>query len=192
MSHSLSAFLNLDDSYTVLDTETTGLPDEAGPPGIVSLGMTLVEDREISDSREFRVRPYRKINVEAQRIHGITNDEADRFPPISAYWQEISSWLNDRTIVIHNANFDWPIVQFHIEHFQLAPLRERTIFCSQKSAIEFAGENDIPMSSRGPSLDDLSQFLGITSLRKGGIHGAEIDTRQTALVVEALRKLAYT
>ena len=66
---------------------------------------------------------------------------------------------------------------------------EYAIFCSQKSAIRFAEEKGIRMSKRGPSLDSLTAYLNIDSLRVDGIHGAEIDTRQTALVVEGLRKL---
>jgi len=43
-------------------------------------------------------------------------------------------------------------------------------------------------SSRGPSLDRLSEFLGVKSLREEieGIHGAEIDARMTAGAVVKL------
>ena len=34
-------FTQLPDNYIVLDTETTGLPDEQGLPDIVSLGLTV-------------------------------------------------------------------------------------------------------------------------------------------------------
>ncbi len=37
----LWAFKALPESYVVLDTETTGLFDEQGAPGIVSLGLAL-------------------------------------------------------------------------------------------------------------------------------------------------------
>jgi DNA polymerase-3 subunit epsilon len=41
-------FTQLPDDYTVLDTETTGLPDENGPPDIVTLGLTVVINRAIA------------------------------------------------------------------------------------------------------------------------------------------------
>jgi len=45
-------------------------------------------------------------------------------------------------------------------------------------------------SSRGPSLNRLSEFLGVKSLRKeiDGVHGAEIDARMTA---ESIIKLKF-
>lgn len=190
MSETLSAFLALPSSYIVLDTETTGLPDELGPPGIVTLGLTEVQNNEIRSSIEFKLKPYRSIKEEAQKIHGITNEEADKFTSLESKWFEIKQFLDNKTIIIHNASFDWPIILFHIEKFHLSPLEGTIVFCSQKSSIPFAMENKIPMSSRGPSLDSLSEYLGITSLRVNGLHGAEIDTRQTAMVVEQLRKLA--
>ena len=47
-------FTQLPDDYIVLDTETTGLPDENGPPDIVTLGITVVRNRAIAESVEFK------------------------------------------------------------------------------------------------------------------------------------------
>lgn len=190
MRQSLKAFAELPDSYVVLDTETTGLPDEEGQPGIVTLGLTKVVDRIPTESVEFKLKPYRTINPEAEKIHGISNKEADSFQAFDKGWPSIKPWLDDQVIVIHNKSFDWPIIEFHIEHFQCQSALPIRIFCSQKSAIEFAEEEGIPMSNRGPSLDDLTTYLNLKSYREDGIHGAKIDTIQTAYVVEALRKQA--
>ena len=189
MSDTLQPFLSLPDSYVVLDTETTGLPDKEGPPGIVTLGLAQVQNHKILNSLEFKLKPYRKINDEARRIHGISNTEAAGFNDISIKWPDIKGYLDNKCIVIHNAAFDWPIIEFHMRKYNLEPVHNPSIFCSQKSAIPFAEENGIPMSKRGPSLDDLSEYLNIASLRENGIHGAGRDARQTAFVVEALRKL---
>lgn len=192
MIECLKPFINLPESYVVLDTETTGLPDNDGPPGIVTLGITEVDNRSIADSVEYKLKPYRPINREAQEIHGISDEEANSFPDISSKWPKIQAFLDKNCIVIHNASFDWPIIEYHIDKFNLAAPGDISIFCSQKSAIRFAEEKGIPMSTRGPSLDSLTAYLNIDSLRVGGIHGAEIDTRQTALVVEGLRTLGET
>ncbi len=50
-------FTQLPDDYIVLDTETTGLRDGNGPPDIVTLGITVVRNREIAKSIEFETRP---------------------------------------------------------------------------------------------------------------------------------------
>ena len=63
-------FTQLSDDYIVLDTETTGLPDENGLPDIVTIGITLVRNREIAESVEFKTRPQKRISEEAQSIHG--------------------------------------------------------------------------------------------------------------------------
>ncbi len=190
MRESLRAFLELPDNYVVLDTETTGLPDEEGQPGIVTLGLTQVVNRNINESIEFKLRPYREIKKEAEKVHGISNEQAKKFPAFDKEWPLIKSWLDKKVVVIHNKNFDWPIIEFHVGYYKCTPPLPIEIFCSQKSAIEFAIEEKIPMSLRGPSLDDLTAYLNLESFRKDGLHGAKNDTIQTAYVVEGLRNLA--
>ncbi|MEZ5574062.1 MAG: exonuclease domain-containing protein, partial [Halioglobus sp.] len=69
-------FTQLPDDYVVLDTETTGLSGENIIPDIVTLGITVVRNQEMSESIEFETRPQRRISEEAQSIHGITNEQA--------------------------------------------------------------------------------------------------------------------
>ena len=187
MRESLRLFAELNDSYTVLDTETTGLPDELGFPGIVTLGLVKVEEGLVSESIEFKVKPYRKINLDAEKIHGISNEVANTFQPFDQQWPQIKPWLDGQIIVIHNKSFDWPIIEFHVVHYRCEPPTPIDVFCSQKAAIEFASEEEIPMSTRGPSLDNMSSYFGIKSMRVNGIHGAKVDAMQTALVIEQLR-----
>ena len=56
-SELLWIFTQLPDDYIVLDTETTGLRDGNGSPDIVTLGITVVRNREIAKSIEFETRP---------------------------------------------------------------------------------------------------------------------------------------
>lgn len=64
------------------------------------------------------------------------------------------------------------------------------VFCSQRAAIPWAQAKNLTCSHRDPSLDLLTEVLGVEDLRaKGdGIHGAEIDSRQAAKIVEKMRK----
>lgn len=190
MRESLRHFAEMTGSYTVLDTETTGLPDWQGQPGIVTLGLVHVENGKLTESVEFKINPYRSISLEAEKIHGISNEEASEFQSFYDQWPLVKPWLDGQFVVIHNKSFDWPIIEFHLEHYQCEPPAPTDVFCSQKAAIEFASEEKIPMSARGPSLDDLTSYFGIESLRSNGIHGARIDAMQTALVVEQLRKIS--
>lgn len=182
-------FTQLPDDYIVLDTETTGLPDENGPPDIVTLGITVVRNREIAASVEFKTRPQKHISEEAQSIHGITNEQAAEFESFDAQWDQVAEYLKDQLIVIHNASFDWPILLDHVARYALSMPPIQGVFCSQKAAIPWAQATGLPCSHRGPSLDALTKVLGIDDLRAkfGGIHGAQIDSQQAAQVSEVMR-----
>ena len=182
-------FTQLPDNYIVLDTETTGLPDENGLPDIVTLGITVVRGREISESIEFKAQPQKRISEEAQSIHGITNELAAAFERFDSQWQRIAGYLQDQLIVIHNASFDWPILLDHVARYGLAMPQIQGVFCSQKAATPWAQAMNLPCSHRGPSLDTLGEQLGTEDLRvkANGLHGAVIDSRQTAQIVEVMR-----
>ena len=187
-------FTQLPDDYIVLDTETTGLPDENGPPDIVTLGITVVRKREIAESVEFKTRPQKRISEEAQRIHGITNEQAAEFAAFDSQWNQIADYLKDQLIVIHNASFDWPILLDHITRYGLSMPPVQGVFCSQKAAIAWAQATDLPCSHRGPSLDALTKAVGVEDLRAklGGTHGAKIDSQQAARAIEMMRFMGKT
>ncbi|MCP5346607.1 MAG: 3'-5' exonuclease [Gammaproteobacteria bacterium] len=188
-SELLWIFTQLPDDYIVLDTETTGLPDENGPPDIVTLGITVVRHRDIAASVEFKTRPQKSISSEAQSIHGISNEQAAGFDSFDSQWNQIVEYLQDQLIIIHNASFDWPILLDHVARYDLSMPSVQGVFCSQKATIPWAQATDFPCSHRGPSLDSLTKALEVEDLRAkiGGAHGAAIDSQQTALVVEAIR-----
>ncbi|PLY13797.1 MAG: 3'-5' exonuclease [Sedimenticola sp.] len=183
-------FTQLPDDYIVLDTETTGLPDENGLPDIVTIGMTVVRKREIAESVEFKTRPQKQISEEAQSIHGISNGQAAEFESFDSEWYQITGYLKDQLIVIHNASFDWPILLDHVARHGLTMPPIQGVFCSQKAAIPWAQARDLPCSHRGPSLDTLTKVLCVENLRdkRGGYHEAVADCQLAVKVVEGLRK----
>ncbi len=185
-------FSRLPDHYVVLDTETTGLPDEKGLPDIITLGITIVNDRSIIESTEFSIRPQRTITKEAEAIHGIRNEQASGFKLFDSQWPEIAEIFHDQLVVIHNASFDWPVLMNQLERYGLEQPKTSGVFCSQKAAIPWAQANKLACSHRGPSLDTLTATLEVEDLRNAmdGMHGAKIDSQQTACVVEKLRWLA--
>lgn len=185
-------FSQLPDNYVVLDTETTGLPDEDGLPDIVTLGITAVKDRSIVETMEFSTRPHRTISKEAESVHGISNQQASFFKTFDSQWPEIADHFNNQLVVIHNASFDWPVLLDHIHRHELKQPKVKGVFCSQKAAIPWAQVNNLECSHRGPSLDTLTKILNVEDLRakKNGVHGAKVDSQQTACVVEELRCMA--
>lgn len=87
----LRIFTQLPDDYIVLDTETTGLPDEKGLPDIVTLGLTGVRNREIAESIKFETRPQRRISEKAQAVHGISNQQAAGFESFESKCNQLIS-----------------------------------------------------------------------------------------------------
>ena len=174
----------------VLDTETTGLPDENGLPDIVTLGITVVRGREIAESIEFKIRPTRAISEEAQAVHGISDEQAAAFETFESQWSQIAEYLKNQLIVIHNASFDWPILLDHVARYDVTMPEIQGVFCSQKAATPWAQAKNLSCSHRGPSLDLLTEVFGVEDLRArvDGVHGAKIDSRQTSQLVEMMRQ----
>ena len=150
--------------------------------GDVSSLLELLDSADSPDD-------YITISEEAQRIHGITNEQAAEFESFDAQWNQIADYLKDQLIVIHNASFDWPILLDHVARYGLSMPPIQGVFCSQKAAIPWAEAMKLPCSYRGPSLDALTKALGVGDLRakRDGVHGAEVDSRQAARAIEAMR-----
>lgn len=185
-------FKNLPSSYVVMDTETTGLYDKNGAPGIISIGVVIVQTGSIINSEEYKLRPHRPMTNGAQKIHGISHQQAMQHPSFISQWPAIKRHLNNQLLIFHNAWFDWLLLIDHIERYQVSAAESLGVFCSQRAAQAWAQAVGLICSERGPSLDILTQTLQIDNLRANhnGLHGALIDAKQTALVVEALRQQA--
>lgn len=83
----------------VLDTETTGLYDAE----ICEVSVIDLEGKVLFDSL---VRPIRPIPEEARAIHGITDEMVRDAPTWDKVWNELKIVLNNKLILIYNAEFD--------------------------------------------------------------------------------------
>lgn len=91
--------------YAFIDLETTG-----GNPvrdHITEVGIVLVDDGAIVDQWASLVRPGVPIPPEIQRLTGITNAMVADAPPFDAIADTIVARLKKRTLVAHNARFDY-------------------------------------------------------------------------------------
>jgi len=190
-SEMLWPFTQLPEDYVVLDTETTGLFDGRNAPDIISVGIIKVVNRTQVHGKEFLIRPCLKVSSEAFSIHGISNNKLESAPTFEDAWKDIFPWLENELVVMHNAAFDWRLILNHVDRYNKSMPKVKGTFCSQKSAFPWAETNQIPMSSRGPSLDTLTSYFKVENLRaSAGRHGALLDAKQTALVIEAIRQFA--
>lgn len=184
----LWSFSMLPKKYVILDTETTGLFDGEKAPDLVSIGLSIIENRKVACNKEFLVRPEMSYSDQADQVHGIAWQESQMHPALSENWDEICEHLDGQLVVAHNALFDWRVLISAAKRGALKQPTAKGVFCCQRAAQPWAMANNIKCSERGPSLDALVNYFGITNTRliQGGSHGASIDAGLTALAVQKL------
>ncbi len=94
-------------SYTVFDTETTGLEPSAGDE-IISIGAVRIVNGRLLKNEVFEqlVDPLRPIARDATRIHGIDSRALAGQPPIGKVLPGFHRFCEDTVLVAHNAAFD--------------------------------------------------------------------------------------
>lgn len=99
-------------TYTVFDTETTGLNPEGGDE-IISMGaVRILNGRLLSDEVfEELVDPRRDIPVASYRIHGINHEMVAEKDPIEKVLPRFRQFVADTVLVGHNIAFDMKLLK---------------------------------------------------------------------------------
>lgn len=90
----------------VLDTETTGLEPKQGHRLIEVGALEMVNRRLTGLSFHEYVNPERDIPMEAQAVHGITEEFVQDKALFSAIADEFIEFIRGAELIIHNAPFD--------------------------------------------------------------------------------------
>ncbi len=103
-------------SYTVFDTETTGLAPSQGDE-IIQIGATRIVAGKLRREESFEqlVDPKRSIPAAGIAIHGITPDMIIGQPTIDVVLPAFHAFAHDTVLVAHNAAFDMRFLQLKEE-----------------------------------------------------------------------------
>ena len=158
----------------ILDTETTGLNMDSGPHymghKVIEIGAVEVVNRRLT-GRHYHVylKPNRKIDEEAIKVHGITDDFLADKPVFSSQVDEFLDFIRGAEFVAHNAPFDVGFLDYELS---LIGRKERIAdLCKVTDTLALARKL---YPGKRNNLDVLCTRYGIDNSHRT-LHGALLD-----------------
>jgi DNA polymerase-3 subunit epsilon len=170
--------------FVILDTETTGLGNDAQ---IVEIAILDDDGRQLLDTR---VRPTCRIPPVSTSIHGITDADVATAPNFAEVWPKIVSIISGKTVIIYNAEFDLRMLRqsASAHHIGTAGTIECRVGweCAMLIYADFRGErDDYHGHSRWWRLDEacLQMRVDRSGIR---LHSAAGDAELTRRLIYAM------
>ncbi len=163
-------------SFTVFDTETTGL-DPAGGDQIIQIGAVRIVNGKILTREGFDqlVDPERSIPRASIPIHGITPDMVRGQPTIDEVLPAFHDFCADTVLVAHNAAFDMKCLEIN---------QQRTGVVFDQPVLDTLLLSTLAQENQERhNLDDIAKRFGLTIL---GRHTAIGDAMVTAEILVKL------
>ena len=161
----------------VLDTETTGISPTQGHR-IIEIGCIEIVNRQITDQRyQVYLNPERAVDLEALKVHGITNDFLADKPLFQTIANAFLAFIKGAELIIHNAPFD---VGFINHEFTLLrpPLDPVETYCRIFDTLTYARKKHLGQRN---NLDALCRRYKIDNSNRH-LHGALLDAELLAQI----------
>lgn len=161
----------------ILDTETTGLDDQAE---VIEISVIDARGEVLLDTL---VRPSGQIPAEASAIHGITNEDVATAPTWAEIHQRLVELVAGRLVIAYGADFDIRLIEQTAARYGLEWQRPET-GCAMRLYAQRNGEwSDRRSTWRWLKLGVAAEASGINT---GGAHRALADCRMALGVIRAM------
>ena len=165
--------------YIALDVETPNSKND----GICSIGTLLLTDDKITDEWYTLVDPEDIFEDFNMSIHHIRPRDVAGAPRFEDVWERISGYIEQRTVIAHNAEFDLTVLAKALENRHM-PLPEMRYICTVTLGrkVHYCGTN-----VKGDLV--LSNLAGTLGVELEKHHNALFDTRACAGIFLRLREM---
>lgn len=165
----------------ILDTETTGM-NKFGAPyeghRVIEIGAVEIIDRRLTGEKfHVYLRPDRVIELEAFRVHGISDKFLENQPDFSDIVEKFLSFIKNSELIMHNAAFDLGFLNNELKMFDVRCERIES-YCKIIDTLKLARKI---FPGQRNNLDALCERYSINR-DKRGLHNALIDAQLLAYV----------
>jgi len=153
----------------ILDIETSGLDYKEGHR-IIEIGCVELNRKEVGSHFHRYINPLKTLTEENIKIHGITNEFLEDKPLFEDVAEEFLSFIQDSSIIAHNANFDVGFLNHELEKLSQPQIsKDRVVDTVVIARNRFPGQQ--------VNLDALVKKLRVNTLVDREFHGALKDAK---------------
>ncbi|MFL2531003.1 MAG: exonuclease domain-containing protein [Porticoccaceae bacterium] len=166
INHSLSA--GFPDKMVILDCETTG--GRAKYHRIIEIGLLVIEDGRLIETWQSFINPETIVPNFIQKLTGIKPNMLNNAPKFSEIADKLHELLENRTLVAHNASFDYSFLKSEFSriglNYNAKPLcsvkLSRNLYPQFKrhGLSEIIKRFDLNINNRHRALDDAEMVYG--------------------------------
>jgi DNA polymerase III epsilon subunit family exonuclease len=165
------------EEFVIFDTETTGL--NTYHDDIIEIaGVIWKKGSDVKTFEELIWVNPNKIEGEAQAIHKITAKDVENARQPKFVFSDFIEFCDNRTLVAHNAKFDFDILNSNLIKSGLVPYQNEEVFCS----LVYAREQLLPAR-----LTELAQYYQIYFQDKS-MHRAMYDVKVLMGILDKVMK----